>query len=129
MSLNPKLTHAFIKAVTAGWEVHAADASFSGLTLPQFKARVQPSLDIREQIAELEQKLQALRVEREKVDAESDAITSRVVDSVKGHPHHGPNGALYASFGYVRKAARRTGRKRASNAALVQPVTELKVAA
>ena len=50
-----------------------------------------------------------------------------VVNSVKGDPTHGENGALYASFGNVRKDDRKSGLTRATN--VVPAPTELKAAA
>jgi hypothetical protein len=123
---NPKSTEDRINAIIDGWEEHAADVTFGGLSLAQFKAKVKPSLDARAEVKDLDQKLAAARVERNNSDVLSDEITNNVVNSVKGDQAHGENSALYASFGYIRKADRKSGLTR-STTIPAQP--ELKIAA
>jgi len=115
MPSNPKSISNHINKVIAGWEEHAADASFAGLTLAQFKAKVKPSLDARAEIDELERKLDGARVDRDNSDLVSEEIALLVVNSVKGDPSFGENSPLYASFGYVRKEDRRSGLTRPAN--------------
>jgi hypothetical protein len=122
---NPKATENRILAIIAGWEEHAADASFAGLTLAQFKAKVKASLDARADLTGLAMQAAAARVERENGDVISEEVATNVVNSVKGDPNHGENSALYASFGYIRKADRKSGLTRGTTPA--QP--ELKIAA
>ena len=43
MANNPKATGDRFEALIAGWEEHAADATFGGLTLQQFKTKLKPS--------------------------------------------------------------------------------------
>jgi len=128
MPSNPKSTGNHINAIIAGWEEHAADATFGGLTLAQFKTKVKPSLDARDEVKALELKLAAARVDRNNADLISEEITSNVVNSAKGEPAYGENSALYASFGYIRKDDRKSGLTRAANTVVLAP-TELKVAA
>ena len=109
MAQNPGINEAKINAVLNGWEEHAAPATFSGLTLAQYKAKVKPSLDARETIAQLELQLAAARIARDNADVASLEITAKVVSSVCGDPDHGNDCALYSSFGYVRKSERASG--------------------
>src|SRR4051794_35499486 len=111
---NPKITGDHINAVIDGWEEHAADATFSGLTLAQFKAKVKTSLDTRAEIETLSRQLDGVRVDRDNADITSEEITNHVVNSVKGDSSFGENSALYASFGYVRKDDRKSGLTRAA---------------
>jgi hypothetical protein len=111
-----------------GWEEHAADATFAGLTLAQFKAKVKPSLDARAAIEDFERKIDGARVDRNNADVVSDAIANDVVNSVKGEITFGENSALYASFGYIRKDDRKSGLTRTTNNVVEVPA-ELKVAA
>ena len=131
MPSNPKTTGDHINAVIAGWEEHAPDASFAGLTLAQFKAKMKPSLDARDLIEDLDRKLTGARVDRNNADVTSDEIANNVINSAKGDPSYGENSALYASFGYIRKDDRKSGLTRA--ATNVVPVNsaapELKAAA
>ena len=128
---NPKAIGDHINSVIAGWEEHAADATFAGLTLAQFKAKAKPSLDARVTIDDLDLKLAGARVDRDNADVTSDEIANNVVNSVKGDPNFGENSALYASFGYIRKDDRKSGLTRtANNVVPVNPApAELKAAA
>jgi hypothetical protein len=128
MATDIKGTGEHLNAVIDGWEEHAADATFAGLTLAQFKAKVKPSLDARAAIVSLERQLDGTRVDRNNADVVSEAIANNVVNSVKGDPTFGENSALYASFGYIRKDDRKSGLTRAANNVVAAP-SELKVAA
>jgi len=129
MPSNPKSTGDHLKAVVAGWEENAADATFGGLTLAQFKAKVKPSLDARAGIETLNRQIDGVRVERDNADVVSEEIANNVVNSVKGDPAYGENSALYASFGYIRKDDRKSGLTRAATNVVQPAPTELKVAA
>jgi hypothetical protein len=105
--------------------------SIAGLTEAQFKAKVKSSLDARDLIADLELQLAAARVARANADAANLETVLQVVNSVKGDSKHGEDGALYASFGYIRKSDRKSGLTRNVTQpanAITTPVT-LKVAA
>jgi hypothetical protein len=128
MPSNPKTTGDHLDAIIAGWEEHAADATFAGLTLTQFKTKVKPSLDARAAIESLARQLDGARVERDNADVTSLEVATNVVNSAKGDPNFGENSALYASFGYVRRDDRKSGLTRAANNVVSAP-TELKVAA
>ena len=128
LTSNPKAIGNFISGVIAGWEEHAPDATFGGLTLTQYKAKVKPSLDARDEVSSFELKLAAARVDRDNADLVSDEITSNVVNSAKGDPNYGENSALYASFGYIRKDDRKSGLTRAAHNVVPAPAA-LKVAA
>lgn len=125
---NPKIAGDHLEAVIAGWEEHAADASFSGLTLAQFKTKVKPSLDTRTVIEDLDRQLDGARVDRKNADVVSEEIAAKVVSSVKGDTNFGENSALYASFGYIRKGDRKSGLTRVPSNVVPVPVA-FKVAA
>jgi hypothetical protein len=132
MTQNPGAVEDKINAITSGWAENASDATFYGRALMQFKAKAKPSLDARATIADLELQLAAARVTRDKADAATLEAVSNVVNSVKADVKHGEDGALYASFGYVRKSNRKSGLTRhvplPAKPALVTPVI-LKAAA
>ena len=129
MPSNPKTTGDHFNAVVGGWTEHAPDATFSGLTLAQFKAKVKPSLDARAEIETLNRQLDGFRVDRDNADVVSEEITANVVNSAKGDANYGENSALYASFGYIRKDDRKSGLTRAANNVVPHAQPELKVAA
>jgi hypothetical protein len=103
------------------WQTLRPAKSFSGLTLEQFKAKLQPSLDARTQIASLEQQLQAAINARADADRTSLATISLVVNAVRGDPEEGEDSALYEAMGYVRKSERRSGLRRGARTVL-EPV-------
>ncbi len=125
---NPKIIGDHLEAVIAGWEEHAADASFSGLTLAQFKTKVKPSLDARAAVEDLNRQLDGARVDRKNADVTSVEVAANVVNSVKGDTNFGENSALYASFGYIRKDDRKSGLTRIANNVISAPA-DLKIAA
>lgn len=124
MAPNPTGKEAKINALLDGWEEHATGASFSELTLAQFKAKVQPSLDARDTIRQLELQLAAARVTRDNADVASTETVLSVVNSVKGSQTHGEDSALYASFGYVRKSDRRSGLTRSAQPETIPTVAQ-----
>ncbi|HEY0549644.1 MAG TPA: hypothetical protein VGF13_08585 [Verrucomicrobiae bacterium] len=128
MATNIKGVGEHLNAVIDGWEKHAADATFAGLTLAQFKAKLKPSLDARAAIESLERQLESTRVDRDNADVVSEHVAGCVVNSVKGDLTFGQNSALYASFGYIRKDDRKSGLTRTANNVVAAPA-ELKVAA
>ena len=116
MNSNPKATGDLIESILAGWEEQAANATFAGKTLPQFKQAVKPSLDARATIKDLTQQTDDARVDRDNADPVSAELVQLVVNSIKGDPNYGENSALYATIGYVRKDDRKSGLTRAAKA-------------
>lgn len=110
----------YAKIVTA-WEAMRPNKSFAGMTLAEFKDKIQPSLDKRKRLAELENQRIALASERDHADKTTLEFCEFVVNSIKGDPTEGSDGALYEACGYVRKSERKSGlsrpgtRKRKSN--------------
>ena len=98
-----------LELIIGAWETLAASKSFGGLTLAQFKAAVQPSFDLREELHALEMQVEATQVARDTADAESLRTIERVVNGVIGDPTAGPDSDLYEAMGYVRKSARKSG--------------------
>lgn len=82
---------------------------FAGLTLTEFKAKVQPSLDARATIETLHGELDAAETQRDTADKESDIWLEFAVNSIKGDPEEGADGELYEAFGYIRTSNRKTG--------------------
>jgi len=107
-----------ITTVMKAWENLRPEKSFAGLTLDEYKRIVQPSLDSRARIAQLEALLVAERARRDAEDRVAMPTTRRVVDSVMGDPKEGADGALYEAMGFVREneirrgLVRRTGRRK-----------------
>jgi hypothetical protein len=98
-----------LTTATTAWEQNAADATFAKLTLTQFKAAIQPSLDERETITRLEKELAAAQNRRDDADVASVAALNKVVKSVVGDPDFGDDSSLYEAMGYVRTSEKKTG--------------------
>ncbi|MEJ1962526.1 MAG: hypothetical protein WDO56_13675 [Gammaproteobacteria bacterium] len=109
---SPAQKIARIRKVTAAWQALGAGSVFFGHTLAQFKKAVRPSHSARAEIADLEGRLSRAIKRRDVADARSLGLMQGVVEGVKGDPRHGHNGALYSAMGYVRKSARRKGRRK-----------------
>lgn len=95
------------------WEEHAPREKFFGKTLPEFRVAIQPSLDTRTQITNLERQLAITISRRNKVDGESMHLMRGVAYSVLGNPGYGPNSLLYDALGYVTDNARHKRRRKA----------------
>ena len=106
---NPKRAANKLQKVVDAWQTIRPTKSFAGMTLEQFKAQVQPSLDARGQLTTLQSQTTDSRVQRRQSDGASLDLAQLVVNSVKGDPAEGENGSLYAAMGYVPKSARRSG--------------------
>jgi hypothetical protein len=80
------------------------------MTLAEFTAKIQPSLDARAALKTLGEQTTAGIVTRDTADVGSMKQALLVVNAVKGDPAEGEDGELYAAMGYVRKSDRSTGK-------------------
>ena len=124
MSESPKLTEEFLNDVVSAWEELAPSAQFAGLSLAQFKAKVQPSFDTRTELETLETQIKATRQSRKNADAVSNEDALNVVNGVRSTPGYGENSALYKAMGYIPKNDRKSGLVRPSS----NPIPALKAA-
>jgi hypothetical protein len=91
------------------WEELAAEKSFAGTTLDQFRAIVTPAQNARARILDLEnQMLQAIS-ERENADDAFNIKAQQVVNGVLADPTEGNDSAIYEAFGYTRRSERKSG--------------------
>jgi hypothetical protein len=111
-----KLADKTDKMITA-WQEHAPAATFAGMTLAQYQTKVQPSVDVRTQIAATRRKLKDLQADRQTADTVTNPVNLLVVDAVKGDVNFGEDSDLYEGMGYVRKSARASGLTRKKTAA------------
>ena len=103
--------------VINAWGTLAPAATFGGMTLAQFKTKVQPSFDTRTQITTLEEQLTSAQDKRDNADKVTVAATQLVVNAVKGDPNFGDDSDLYDAMGYVRRSARASGLSRKGGSA------------
>ncbi|OLE53080.1 MAG: hypothetical protein AUG51_14850 [Acidobacteria bacterium 13_1_20CM_3_53_8] len=109
MAATPKDNLLRIQRILTGWQALAPNKSFGGMTLAQFQASVQPSLDARQQIDTLEEELRQAQANRDTADELSLTKVQQVVNGVLADPTEGPDSALYESFGYTTRRDRKSG--------------------
>jgi hypothetical protein len=115
--VNPKKSEVRISKVLSAWVTLRPTKSFAGMSLEQFQAKLQPSLDTRTAIAALDNQLIAAQNQRDDADKESIAAIQLVVNAVKGDPDEGDDGEFYEAMGYVRRSERKSGLTRAKSPA------------
>ena len=110
------MTHEATSKIINAWQTLAPDATFAGMTLAQFTAKVQPTFDTRTAIGKLEAQTTSAHDARDAADTVTTQVNQLVVNAVKGDPAHGEDSDLYEAMGYVRKSARKSGltRKKAA---------------
>lgn len=117
---NPKLTTEKLSRLEQAWQDLAAEKSFGGMTLTEFKAKAQPSLDAREAVQVAVTQMVDATTRRQAADVETLQLVQLVVNSIKGDPELGDDSALYEAAGYVRRSERRSGLSRKAKTAQVQ---------
>lgn len=106
---TPKFVEEKIERMLNAWETLTPDKSFGGMTLAQFRAVAQPSLDARARIDDLEDQITQTISDREDADEAFLLKAQLVVNGVLADPTEGPDSALYEAFGYTPKRDRKSG--------------------
>ena len=123
---NPKEIKQRIDATLKAWEENAPTTKLYNLTLAEYKAKVQASLDARDELERIGVRNTAALTVRDNADVASHDWTLKIAGAVRSDPNFGENSPLYAALGYVTKNARESGLTRA---ATEPPAPTLKVAA
>lgn|ERR1035437_8031327 len=116
MQTPRKLAGKLDKVINA-WKTLRPEKSIAGMTLAEFQAKAQPSLDVRNQIVTLRDQTTDSRTRRANSDRVTNDLLLLVVNAVKGDPQEGEDSPLYAAMGYVPKSSRRSGLSRKTNSA------------
>jgi len=103
------------QVIADAWESVAPEATFAGLTLAQYRNKVKPSQDARDEFASLHSQERAAREEINRADAATTSVTKQVISAVRADPAHGSDSPLLAAMNYVIDSQRRTGLTRKSN--------------
>lgn len=111
-SQNPKKVAQKLQSVINAWETLRPTKTFAGMTLEQFKGKVQPSQDARGLISNLQTQAKEHLATRQESDSTSLGLAQFVVNAVKGDPTEGETSGVYAAMGYVPKNQRRSGLSR-----------------
>ena len=117
MPSNPQSIADDTNTIINAWTTLAPAASFGGMTLAQYKAKVQPSFDARTAIDGLNAQMTAALDNRDSADGVTTDINSKVIKGVVGDPNYGDDSNLYEAMGYIRKSERASGLTKKSNAA------------
>ena len=105
MAGNPNDVESKINAIINAWQKAiddgkiTADKKFKGMTLADFTAKVQPSLDARAELAKLELSKTSLLAARDTADAVSADVAHNVVQGVVGDADFGDDCDLYEEMG------------------------------
>jgi hypothetical protein len=118
-----KTNKATTKIINA-WTTLAPAATFAGMTLAQYKAKVQPTFDTRTAIDKLAAQTTSALDARDNADGLTTQTNQLVVNAVKGDPTQGEDSDLYEAMGYVRKSERKSGLTRKSSPATQTAVTK-----
>lgn len=102
-----------IANVVDAWSNLRPTRAFAGMTLDEFKAVVQPSLDARDDMTVAKNSFTAAMVRRDNADAAARRVILRVIAAIVADEQEGDNGELYAAMGYVRRDERASGLHRA----------------
>src|ERR1035437_1126691 len=125
-SKNNKRKAEKLQRLSNAWENLRPAKTFAGMTLTQFQAKVQPSLDSRTQAENLGDQLTQARATRNQSDSSSYKLVKLVVNAINGDPDEGEDGPLYSALGYVPESARLSGltRKGQTTPAVVTNASE-----
>jgi hypothetical protein len=109
MPKSPKENEEKMKKVLSAWKTLAPAKSFGGLTVADYEAFINNSLEPRQRLVELEDERMQQQASRESADAATMSKTECVVAGVVADPTEGNNSALYEAMGYIRKDDRKSG--------------------
>jgi hypothetical protein len=111
----------YMSTSTASSKQPESSMLFSGFTLETFKSTVEPSLKLRQQITQVDERRETLITARDDADAVSAKALRRLVHGVIADADEGEDGELYAEMGYmsraVRKAVQAAGRAKSAEKA------------
>ena len=106
-----------LNRIADAWEKLAPEATFAGLTLTQFKAKVKPTLDKLALLNAIEAEITGHRQELMDISNDSYVWGKKVVQSVRGDVDYGDDCPLYSAMGFVRSSERKSGLTRKAQAA------------
>jgi hypothetical protein len=107
-TLAPNLMEEKYQAILTAWETLAPDKSFGGMTLEEYKATVQPSIEARHRIRTLDAQMTDAIKDREAGDKATAEACELVVNGVRADKTvGGADGALYKEMGYIPKSERK----------------------
>ena len=98
-----------IKTTSKAWKELRGKKSFAEMSLEQFNLKVKPSLDARDEIADLRVQIKDAIARRNTADQVSNAACVDVGRAVAGDKSEGPDSPFYKALGYVPTSERKSG--------------------
>ena len=108
-----------LRAVQA-WETHRPKKSFAGMTLAEFKDKVQPSAEIRTELDTLRSQVEEAVRRRREADLTSTDACSKLVNAVRGDFNEGDDSPFYKALGYTPRSERKSGLHRSSQPTILK---------
>lgn len=106
--LAPNLMEEKYQRIISAWETLAPGKSFGGMTLAEYKAKVQPSVDARHRVRTLDAQMTEAIKDRESNDELVADASELVINGVRADKSvGGADGALYKEMGYIPKSERK----------------------
>src|SRR5262245_30177238 len=106
MSRSPNDLHERLLRAIKAWTALRSKKSFSGFTLESFKAAIGPSLEIRQQLTQVDERRVTLIDARSDADVVSAKALRRLIHGVIADADEGEDSELYAELGYMPRKAR-----------------------
>ena len=103
------------QSVEKAWESLAPEATFAELTLPQYRNKIKPLQDARDEFAALSGQLRAKREEIGSAEAAVGLTIKQVVSAVRADPAYGSDSPLLGAMNYVTDSRRKSGLTKKSN--------------
>ena len=107
--MNTKQALEQLERTLRAWETHAPDAVFYGMTLAEFRAKVQASRDAHNAVAVKDQELTAAQNHRNDTDKANLALEKNIAKGIAGNAEYGDDSDLWEGTGRVRKSERKSG--------------------
>jgi nucleoside 2-deoxyribosyltransferase len=106
---SPKNARERAERVETSWKENAPDKKWSEGSLDAFKTKRQTALDVESDLTASEARTKALMIQRDDLYEDLMQECDYIVADVEGDRNFGPDSALYAGFGYIRKSEKKKG--------------------
>ena len=115
MKSKPKEVAQKLAQFIQAWTSLRPTKSFLGMTLTEFKTALQPSVDHRQSLVDLQNQVLSKQDVRDMSDADTVKLLKRLVNAVKADPDEGEDSDFLEALGYVRASDRKSGLTRKTN--------------
>lgn len=113
-SYTPKAARERGERFVNSWTENSPAVRWADMTLTDFKAKKTAIEDVEDQIEASKAHTKALTIQRDDMNKAFMVDCDYVAKDVEGNREYGPDSALYAGFGYIRKSERRRGGRRSA---------------